>query len=64
MWADPTSKLTASMLRDLESGGPTEAAHVVGDMLRRVRDAGLEPGVLAAAWCHLQVAENRVRAAG
>jgi 2-dehydropantoate 2-reductase len=64
MWADPTSKLTASMLRDLESGGPTEAAHVVGDMLRRVRDAGLEPGVLAAAWCHLQVAESRVRAAG
>jgi len=63
MWADPASTLTASMLRDLESGGRTEAAHVVGDMLQRVRDAGLEPGALAAAWCHLQVAETRRRAA-
>jgi 2-dehydropantoate 2-reductase len=63
MWADPASKLTASMLRDLEAGGPTEAAHIVGDMLRRVRAAGLEPGALAAAWCHLQVAEARRTAA-
>ncbi len=59
MWADPSSKLTASMLRDLESGGRTEAAHVVGDMLQRVRAAGLAPGALAAAWCHLQVAERQ-----
>ena len=63
MWSDPASKLTASMLRDLESGGPTEGAHVVGDMLRRVRVAGLEPGALATAWCHLQVAEKRRLAA-
>ncbi len=63
MWADPASKLTASMLRDLESGGPTEAAHIVGDMLQRVRAAGLAPGVLPAAWCHLQVAEARRRLA-
>ena len=62
MWADPSSKLTASMLRDLESGGPTEGAHVVGDMLRRVRAAGLEPGALVAAWCHLQVAGRRGQA--
>jgi 2-dehydropantoate 2-reductase len=59
MWADPVSKLTASMLRDLASGGRTEAEHVVGDMLRRVRAAGLEPGALVAAWCHLQVAERQ-----
>lgn len=63
MWADPGSKLTASMLRDLESGGPTEGAHIVGDMLRRVRAAGQEPGALAAAWCHLQVADARRLAA-
>jgi 2-dehydropantoate 2-reductase len=63
MWADPASKLTASMLRDLESGGPTEGAHIVGDMLRRVRAAGRDPGVLPAAWCHLQVAERRRLAA-
>jgi 2-dehydropantoate 2-reductase len=64
MWADPASKLTASMLRDLQSGGRTEAAHVVGDMLRRVRAAGLEPGALVAAWCHLQVAERQRLAQG
>lgn len=63
MWADPGSRLTASMLRDLESGGRTEGAHVVGDMLQRVRAAGLEPGALRAAWCHLQVAERRRLAA-
>jgi hypothetical protein len=32
-------------------------------MLKRVRAAGLEPGALAAAWCHLQVAEAQRRAA-
>lgn len=60
MWSDPTSSTTASMLRDLQAGGRTEAAHVVGDMLRRVRAAGIdEAGVLAPAWCHLQVAERQ-----
>jgi 2-dehydropantoate 2-reductase len=59
MMADRQSQLTASMLRDLESGGPTEAAHIVGDMLERVRASGIEPGALRAAWCHLQVAERR-----
>lgn len=59
MWSDPASTTTASMLRDLKAGGRTEAAHVVGDMLRRVRAAGLDPAVLAAAWCHLQVAETQ-----
>ena len=63
MMADRSSALTASMLRDLEGGGRTEGAHVVGDMLQRVTAAGLEPGALRAAWCHLQVAERR-RAAG
>ena len=59
MWSDPASTTTASMLRDLLSGGRTEAAHVVGDMLQRVRAAGPDVGVLAAAWCHLQVAERQ-----
>ena len=64
MWADPASKLTASMQRDLLSGGRTEAAHIVGDMLQRVRAAGLAPGALSAAWCHLQVAERQRLAQG
>lgn len=59
MMSEPKSTLTASMLRDLEGGGRTEGAHIVGDMLARVRAAGLEPGALRAAWCHLQAAEHR-----
>jgi 2-dehydropantoate 2-reductase len=63
MLADRASTLTASMLRDLESGGRTEGAHIVGDMLRRARAAAIDPGPLRAAWCHLQAAERvRVRA--
>ena len=61
--SDRNSVLRASMARDLESGGPTEGAHVVGDMLRRVQAAGIEPGALRAAWCHLQVAERQRMAA-
>jgi 2-dehydropantoate 2-reductase len=58
MLGDRTSTLTASMLRDLEAGGRTEGAHIVGDMLRRARAAGIDPGPLRAAWCHLQAAER------
>jgi len=61
--SDRNSVLRASMARDLEAGGPTEAAHVVGDMLKRVQAAGIEPGALRAAWCHLQVAERQRLAA-
>ena len=63
MMSDRQSAMTASMLRDLQAGGATEGAHVVGDMLRRVQAAGIEPGALRAAWCHLQVAERQRAAA-
>jgi 2-dehydropantoate 2-reductase len=53
------STLTASMLRDLEGGHRTEAAHIVGDMLHRARAAGIAPAALPAAWCHLQCHERR-----
>jgi 2-dehydropantoate 2-reductase len=58
MLGDRASTLTASMLRDLEAGGRTEGVHIVGDMLRRARAAGIDPGPLRAAWCHLQAAER------
>jgi 2-dehydropantoate 2-reductase len=57
------SAFTASMLRDIERSGPTEADHIVGDMLRRARAAGLDARLLAAAYCHLQVYERRRRGA-
>ncbi len=53
------SPLTASMLRDLESGQPVEAAHIVGDMLHRARAAGFDAPLLGAAWIHLQNYESR-----
>ena len=55
------SAFTASMLRDMEAGGPIEADHVVGDMLRRARAAGADVRLLAAAHCHLQAYEARRR---
>ena len=55
----PGSTFTASMLRDLESGGRTEAAHVVGDMLTRARAAGSDTILLQTAWVHLQARDAR-----
>jgi 2-dehydropantoate 2-reductase len=49
------STFTASMLRDVEAGSRAEGEHIVGDMLRRARAAGVDPGPLRAARCHLQV---------
>ncbi len=53
------SNFAASMLRDLERGGPTEGAHIVGDTLARSDAAGLEAPMLRVAWCHLQAYEAR-----
>jgi 2-dehydropantoate 2-reductase len=53
------STFAASMLRDVERGGPTEAAHIVGDMLARALDTGLPSRMLRVAWCHLQTHEAR-----
>lgn len=53
------SPLTASMLRDLQAAQAIEGEHIVGDMLRRVRDAGLAAPLLATAWVHLQAYESR-----
>ncbi|TWT18301.1 2-dehydropantoate 2-reductase [Luteimonas wenzhouensis] len=56
---DPASQVKASMLRDLEAGGPVEAAHIVGDMWHRARAAGLDTPLLQAAWVHLQAYQAR-----
>ena len=61
MLLDPSSAGVASMLRDLEGGHRTEGRHVVADMLRRARAAGVDPGPLRAAWCHLESHELRAR---
>jgi 2-dehydropantoate 2-reductase len=56
---DRSSSFTASMLRDMEAGGPIEGDHIIGDMYRRARDAGLDAHLLRVAFCNLQAYEAR-----
>lgn len=57
------SGLTASMLRDIEAGGPVEADHIVGLMLGYARKHGLDDTMLSLAFTALKAYEAR-RAAG
>jgi len=56
---DRNSSFTASMLRDMEAGGPIEGEQIIGDMYHRARDAGLDAHLLRVAYCHLQAYEVR-----
>jgi 2-dehydropantoate 2-reductase len=60
---DRGSDLTASMLRDLESGARVESDHVLGWMLERARHHGIDAALLSLAYTHLKAYEAR-RAAG
>ena len=53
------SPLTASMLRDLESGGAVEADHIVGFMLGKARAHGVDDTMLTVAYTHLKAYEAR-----
>jgi len=54
------SPLAASMLRDVERGAPTEAAHILGDLLRRRGAvAGSDRSLLRLAYAHLAAYEAR-----
>ncbi|MCC6917552.1 MAG: 2-dehydropantoate 2-reductase [Alphaproteobacteria bacterium] len=54
---EPGSSFAASMMRDIERGGPTEGAHVLGDIVRRAARLGVETPIRRIAWTHLQVYE-------
>ena len=54
------SPLAASMLRDIERGGPTEGEHILGDLAGRAD--GAPPPLLALACAHLRTYEKRRRA--
>jgi 2-dehydropantoate 2-reductase len=47
------------MLRDLESGGPIEADHIVGFMLGKARKHGIDATMLTVAYAHLKAYEAR-----
>jgi len=58
----PGSTLTASMLRDVERGGATEADHILGDLLERnpAREPTTQqPTLLQIAYAHLKAHEAR-----
>jgi 2-dehydropantoate 2-reductase len=58
------SGLTASMLRDVESGARTEADHIIGDLLHR-RGHPAPDALLGIAYAHLKAYEaRRLREAG
>ena len=52
------STMTASMLRDIERGAPTEADHVLGDLLQRSRRVD-RFGLLRIAYAHVKAYEAR-----
>jgi len=53
------SKLSASMMRDLEQGGQIEADHVIGDMLARAGEEAESLTLLRTAYAHLKAYEVR-----
>lgn len=57
------STLTASMLRDIQRGGPIEADHIVGDMIERAGRQRASIPLLHIAYAHLRAYEaTRLRA--
>lgn len=55
----PGSIFAASMLGDLEKGGPIEGRHVIGDMLGRARKFGVAAPNLRTAYAVVQAYEAR-----
>ncbi|NVN91474.1 MAG: 2-dehydropantoate 2-reductase [Desulfuromonadales bacterium] len=53
------SSLTASMLRDIERGGPIEVDHIIGDLLRRSPENPSQFSLLRIAHIHLKTYEVR-----
>lgn len=53
------STLTASMMRDLEAGGKVESDHIVGYMLAKAREHGIDDSMLTVTYSHLKAYEAR-----
>lgn len=65
MLTQPGSAFTASMLRDIETGGQTEGEHILGALLARARERDLVTPLLEVAATHLEAyAARRRREAG
>jgi 2-dehydropantoate 2-reductase len=55
----PASAVTASMLLDIERRGPTEADHILGDLLRRRGEVEGDRSLLRIAYTAVKAAEAR-----
>ena len=55
----PESRLTASMLHDIEKNAPIEARHILGDLLRRSDSSKRGKLLLELAYAHLRAYEAR-----
>jgi 2-dehydropantoate 2-reductase len=56
------SPQTSSMYRDLQKGATVEADQILGDLLTRARKANIDTPLLAAAYAHLSVYQNKLLA--
>jgi 2-dehydropantoate 2-reductase len=59
LFRDRNSSYTASMLRDIERNGPVEADHILGFMLEKARQHGIDPVMHQFMYVHLQAYEQR-----
>ncbi len=59
MLTTPGSTFAASMLRDIERGAPTEADHILGDLIRRGGGGPSDFPLLRIAYAHLRAYEAR-----
>lgn len=57
--SDRKSMNTASMLRDIESKGQIEADHIIGYLLRKARQYGIDDRLLRVIYVHLKAYEQR-----
>lgn len=57
---DTTSFLKASMLRDMERGGKTEAEHIIGDFIEKAEQKQVDVPTLKTAYCNLSVHERSI----
>ncbi|HEV2676138.1 MAG TPA: 2-dehydropantoate 2-reductase [Aliidongia sp.] len=58
--AQQGSSLTSSMYRDLIKGHPVEVEQILGDLLARARTLGVATPLLATAYTHLSIYQNRL----
>jgi len=56
----PGSSMTSSMYRDLIKGGSVEVDTILGDLLRRARDFGIQTPLLQSAFVNLSIYQRRL----